>query len=171
MPDRIDCDAGVGQLLWLSGHLSVRRGDRESGRQLIQNSRELIRRGVSVLYFPEATRKISTTARLGDFKPGAFKTAIEEKCPVVPITVSGARKLMPPYGFPEFSPGHVVVTIHPPLQPSSSEPPSEAADLRAAVERLSEQARKAIDGGLRCCDDFTHDADTCEVCNGHVKTE
>jgi len=48
--------------------------------------------GMSVLFFPEGTR--SRDGRISQFKNGAFKLAIEEGRPVLPIYIGGSRNLI-----------------------------------------------------------------------------
>jgi len=44
---------------------------------------------MSVLFFPEGTR--SEDGKIKDFQNGAFKLAIKEKVPVLPIAIRGNR--------------------------------------------------------------------------------
>ena len=55
-------------------------------------SADLIRAGLSMLFFPEGTR--SETGELKPFKIGAFKLAREMNVPVLPIAMHGAGKLL-----------------------------------------------------------------------------
>lgn len=146
---------GVGASFVLSGHIPLKRGNPESGRRAIQQCKEYIRQGVSTLFFPEATRKINPGSLLGDFKAGAFTTAIDEQCPVVPITISGARNILAPYGFPELHAGDVVMTVHPPIETKGLKRPKNKDDPNNDVDNLSAQTKKVIASALRDCDYFT----------------
>lgn len=53
--------------------------------------------GVSVGMFPEGTR--SATGELGQFKPGAFRVAVEKDLAVLPVAISGTRDILPKNGF------------------------------------------------------------------------
>eukprot|EP01138_Halocafeteria_seosinensis_P006688 gb/GECG01006837.1/.p1 GENE.gb/GECG01006837.1/~~gb/GECG01006837.1/.p1 ORF type:complete len:301 (+),score=27.35 gb/GECG01006837.1/:1-903(+) len=147
---------GVGLSFILSGHIPLKRGDKESGRRAIEMCKEYIRRGVSTLFFPEATRKIDPTALLGDFKAGAFTTAIDEQCPVVPITISGARNILAPYGFPELHAGDVVMTVHPPIETTGMKRPANKDDPDNDVDKLSARTKQVIASALRDCDNFAN---------------
>lgn len=77
----------------LAGYIPLIRGDQKSGREAIQKARGYLKRGVSVLFFPEGTR--SHDGEIQDFKVGAFKLAAETDRPVVPIAIHGTRELLP----------------------------------------------------------------------------
>lgn len=69
-----------------------------------------------ILFFPEGTRKIDgSTGPLGPFKAGAFKLAIDTGVPIIPITISGARTLMPARGYPRLGYGSPKLIVHPPV--------------------------------------------------------
>ena len=73
---------------------------------------EKIRRGYSMLIFPEGHRSQSEGHR--KFHPGSFRLAFKTKVPIVPITISGTYKLLEGPG--RIGPADVFVTIHPPVQ-------------------------------------------------------
>jgi 1-acyl-sn-glycerol-3-phosphate acyltransferase len=50
-------------------------------------------RRYSFLIFPEGTR--SRDGRIGKFRRGGFFLALESGAPIVPVTISGTRELMP----------------------------------------------------------------------------
>ncbi len=66
-------------------------------------------RGHSLIIFPEGTR--SKDGKLGSFKKGAFRIAIANQLPVVPITVQGTWEVWPPDA-KMFFPGHAVTIVH-----------------------------------------------------------
>ena len=61
---------GVGQVFMLAKHIMVTRGNKQSGKHAMAESESWLRRGVSVLFFPEGTHKVQGV--LGEFKKGAF---------------------------------------------------------------------------------------------------
>lgn len=84
----------IGLMLRLTGDIAVRRGDSESGGEAVAKAKAYLKRGMSVMIFPEGTR--SRDARLLPFKKGAFRLAIEAGVPVLPVVISGTAA-----GFPK----------------------------------------------------------------------
>jgi 1-acyl-sn-glycerol-3-phosphate acyltransferase len=67
--------------------------DRDSGRACLARARDWLRRGVSVIFFPEGTR--SPDGEIHEFKAGAFKLALEEKVDLLPLVIVGTREAIP----------------------------------------------------------------------------
>jgi len=85
---------------WIASAVTVivDRSSHESRRKSMERLQDLLRRGVPVLIFPEGTQNRSDQL-LQPFKDGAFRMAIETGCPIVPIVIEGAGRLMPPGKF------------------------------------------------------------------------
>ncbi|MGA8892066.1 MAG: 1-acylglycerol-3-phosphate O-acyltransferase, partial [Anaeromyxobacteraceae bacterium] len=97
----------------LSGDISVQRGDRESGGAALTKARWYLDRGMPVMIFPEGTR--SRDGRMGPFKPGAFRLAIEAQVPILPVAVTGSADGMPK-GSPWIRPTLVLVRVLAPIE-------------------------------------------------------
>jgi 1-acyl-sn-glycerol-3-phosphate acyltransferase len=82
-----------GWALGLSGHVIVDRGRREKAVASLRRAAERVAGGVNVIIFPEGTR--SPSGEMGPFKSGGFHLAIESQVPIVPVTVSGSRRITP----------------------------------------------------------------------------
>lgn len=82
-----------GQAMWASGHIIIRREDRRQSFQALDRAAEKIRRGTSVLVFPEGTR--SPDHKLLPFKKGGFVLALKAQVPIIPISITGTRPMMP----------------------------------------------------------------------------
>ena len=80
----------VGQLLWLHGDITIKRGDARSAREMMQGCSENLRRGASIMMFPEGTR--SKDGRVGKFKEGAFILAKSNRVPILPVAIDGTRR-------------------------------------------------------------------------------
>ena len=83
----------LGWCLGLCKHISLKRKDRGSIRDVYREAIGYLRSGMSVLFFPEGTR--SETDEMNLFQSGAFKLAISEQLPILPVAISGTRHAIP----------------------------------------------------------------------------
>jgi 1-acyl-sn-glycerol-3-phosphate acyltransferase len=84
----------VGTAMRFVGFVPVDRKGAEGGKKSIARAASLMRRkGYSFLIFPEGTRTLD--GRLGPFRRGGFFLALESGVPIIPVTLSGTRELMP----------------------------------------------------------------------------
>ena len=144
---------GIGWMLWLSGHIPVVRGNKDSGKKVVATAGDFVQSGVPVLFFPEATRRVDTAqGPLADFKPGAFKTAVERGAAILPVTLSGARSLLPPFGFPSLGFGDVEITVHPAISTEGLQVRDSDGNFTDAVDNLRMQSWRTIVSGLRDVD-------------------
>lgn len=87
----------IGGLLWVNKHIMVSRGDFGSIKEVYRKAAEHLKSGTSMLFFPEGTR--SDTDEMGEFQNGAFKLAIKEARPILPIFIGGTREAIPKGNF------------------------------------------------------------------------
>ena len=78
----------LGWLMHLAGDIPVDRGSARSAAEAMVRCKEILRQKVSVIIFPEGTR--TTTDEMLPFKDGAFRLAIDNKLPILPLAVNGA---------------------------------------------------------------------------------
>jgi 1-acyl-sn-glycerol-3-phosphate acyltransferase len=83
----------IGWCLSLSKHIKLKRGDFGSIKNIYREASAWLKKDMSVLFFPEGTR--SETGEIKDFQNGAFKLAIKEKKPVLPVSIIGTRDAIP----------------------------------------------------------------------------
>jgi len=83
----------IGWCLGLIKHIKLTRGDFASIKEIYHEASKWLRKDMSVLFFPEGTR--STNEQMGEFQNGAFKLAIKEKKPILPICIKGTQKAIP----------------------------------------------------------------------------
>ena len=82
----------MGWMMRMAGDIPVERGDARSRAEASDGIRDRLRKHVSVMIMPEGTR--SRTDDMLPFRDGAFRLAIEEQVPVLPIAVAGTRYAM-----------------------------------------------------------------------------
>ena len=87
----------IGGLLWVNNHILLSRGEFGSIKEVYRKAAEQLKKGVSMLFFPEGTR--SSTDDMGEFQNGAFKLAIKEKKPLLPVFIGGTREAIPKGGW------------------------------------------------------------------------
>lgn len=104
----------LGWSMWLAGFIPVDRENKSKARQAFDGIGKHLRKGVSVLVFPEGTR--SRTGKLGEFKKAGFLLAMRTGLPIVPVGISGARQVLGADGI-RVVPGRIVVRIGEPVRP------------------------------------------------------
>lgn len=102
----------LGRAMRLRGFIPVDRKNRERAMQAVDAAVKALKAGNSFLVYPEGTR--SPDGRPLPFKRGAFILAIRAEAPIVPISVSGASRIMRK-GEWAIHPGTLRITIHPPV--------------------------------------------------------
>ena len=122
------------------GHIYVERGNSASARASLAEAARRIAAGTSVVFYPEGTR--SRDGRLGPFKTGGFRLALQAGVPILPLTIRGTRDMFPP-GSWRFTAGRITVNIHPPIPTAG-----QTADDPTALEDLMAHTRAAIDSAL-----------------------
>src|SRR5262249_9722810 len=75
-----------------------------------------LRRGVTLLLFPEGTR--SPDGEVKAFKDGAFRLSIAERVPLIPIALAGTADILPKHGWVLRGMAHCRVRVLPPIDPS-----------------------------------------------------
>jgi 1-acyl-sn-glycerol-3-phosphate acyltransferase len=95
------------------GHIFVERENPNHARQAIEEALDRLGKGIGILFFVEGTR--SPDGKLLPFKKGAFRTAIEQQLPVLPVTLIGTRDILPPKSLKPF-PGRARMIIHPAIE-------------------------------------------------------
>jgi len=87
----------IGWNMSLNGYIKLKRGDRASVVQMLDNCEKALARGSSIMMFPEGTR--SPTGKMRDFKTGAFEIAVRTRTPLQPILIQGTARALPKRGF------------------------------------------------------------------------
>lgn len=112
------------------------RTDRLAGtgahREINRQVARVVEEGVSLVIYPEGTR--SRDAELKPFKKGAFRIAIDNGLPVVPVTTFGADRVWRPGWWLIFG-GKVRMIVHEPI-PTEAMGPEDIDALRSQVRGI-----------------------------------
>ena len=107
----------VGTACMLTGQILVDTHSAQGIKKTMEDAKKILNKGLSVCVFPEGRR--TDTGKMGAFKKGAFKLALDFNLPVVPITISGSYDVMPRSTF-NVTPGTIHITIHKPIPPAAN---------------------------------------------------
>ena len=130
----------MGWMMQMANDIPIKRGKRESIVSAMQGCRDRLEKKVSVMIFPEGTR--APGEELLPFKDGAFRLAIDNKVPILPIAVAGTRNCMAKHSF-KFRPARAKARV---LAPVSTDglTLADVPALRDKVRDIIENARKEI---------------------------
>ncbi len=120
----------IGWHLSRSGHVLVDR--KNPGASIFKRMQRMARSGASLIVFPEGSR--TRDGHVQKFKAGIFMLAIENDLPVVPISISGSRAVMPKGRF-AVEPATVTVTVHESI-PTKKMSRDDARELAARVQGI-----------------------------------
>jgi 1-acyl-sn-glycerol-3-phosphate acyltransferase len=123
----------VGRVIGKVGHLTVTRGQTSQSVADAEGITRALRDGVSVLVFPEGTFR--RPPGILPFRLGAFKAAVDTARPVVPVTIRGAREILPADAWLP-SPGPITVAVGASIVPDG--------DTWPAITRLRDRTRTEI---------------------------
>ena len=133
---------GLGKGCEMAGHIYVDRSNPRKARKSVNDALKRLDEGVGILFFPEGTR--SKDGRLLPFKKGAFRTAIDQGLPVLPVTLRGTRDILPARSLRLF-PGRTSMVIHPAIETSEMT----LADLPLLRDSTREAISRAMPAELQ----------------------
>jgi 1-acyl-sn-glycerol-3-phosphate acyltransferase len=135
----------MGWMMWLAGDIPVKRGFGPSAVEAMERCRQVLRRRVSVMIFPEGTR--SKTSELLPFKDGAFRLAVEAGVPILPLAVSGTGTALPKHGW-RFGRSAAEVRVLEPVD-TAGLTLADVPSLKAGIRDRIVQARDALAAARR----------------------
>jgi len=87
----------IGWNMAMNRYIALRRGKKTSMHRMMEKSEEALRKGNSMMIFPEGTR--SPDGCLQPFKTGAFHLALNTRLPILPIVIDGTSRAIRKGGF------------------------------------------------------------------------
>ena len=125
----------VGYACAKSHQIFVDRRSPSKVKKTINDARETLKDGTSLVVFPEGARTF--TGHMGKFKKGAFLLADELQLPVVPLTINGSFNVMPRTRDWHFVKWHPVrLTIHQPVYPIGQGPQNIQAVMHQSYDSV-----------------------------------
>ena len=107
----------IGWYLKMAKYITVDRGNEESKTEMLEKSYKCLRKGISIMIFPEGTRSVNR--EIGFFKRGAFQLALQANVPLLPILIDGTGGILPKHGF-IFSSGYQIhIRVLDPIDPDT----------------------------------------------------
>lgn len=80
----------------IAGTIPMDRRSKDSKKEAMQTAADYLRKGESILVFPEGTR--TRTGVMGRGKIGGIKLAVDTNKPILPVGITGVFELLPPGG-------------------------------------------------------------------------
>ncbi|MDT8447141.1 MAG: lysophospholipid acyltransferase family protein [bacterium] len=116
--------------------ISIDRHDRRQAALDIARAKEKLEEGLVLWMAPEGTR--SRDGRLGEFKTGGIKLAMDMSATIIPLGLEGVAQVMPPEGIAVYRGHQVTARIGTPI-PTEGLPKSQR---RAITAQLREEIRQ-----------------------------
>lgn len=121
----------------IGGNIYIDRSSPKAAYASLEEAKKKLVEGTSVIILPEGTR--SRTGEIGTFKKGAFILSTNLGVPILPISISGTRSILPPKTFALF-PGRAIMEIHKPIPVSAKD--------RDKIDDLIKRIRDIIKSGF-----------------------
>jgi 1-acyl-sn-glycerol-3-phosphate acyltransferase len=131
----------IGWNMYMNNHVGLIRGMGKSVKKMYADCNFHLTQGSPIFIFPEGTR--SKDGEIGKFKKGAFKIAINNEVPIIPITIDGTRDAMEKDSWVVNIAKriHVTIDILPKIEPSEYDNDDQKMMIAAETairDRLSE---------------------------------
>ena len=134
----------LGWSIRAAGFVPVDRGVRSRGAATLEASLRLLKRGRSIVLFPEETR--THDGELLPFKPGAALLALRSGFPLLPVAIAGTRRVLP-RGTLDMTPGRVALAIGEPIAVagrSVRDRDEVTREVRQAIGDLRDEAERSL---------------------------
>ncbi|REE05971.1 lysophospholipid acyltransferase family protein [Marinoscillum furvescens] len=123
-------------------HIPVNRSSMRSRAESMKRSQQAIDEGYDVAFFPEGGIRVqpSDLPYMCSFKDGAFRLAVENQLPIIPITKATNFIILPDVSEIKFRHTPCKITVHPPIYPQGKG--------ETAIKALKEQVFNTIQSEL-----------------------
>ncbi len=132
----------IGGNMRLNQYVTISRGNLKSIKEMLEVCRQWLRRGASLMMFPEGTR--SPDGQLQSYKDGAFRLSVDCGVPVIPIVLDGTHKILPKNSRLMCFESHIKVKVLPPVNPQDFG--NDACKMRDYVHNLSKTTLESMRG-------------------------
>jgi 1-acyl-sn-glycerol-3-phosphate acyltransferase len=129
----------MGWHLTRAGHIPIDRSSTHNAVASMQKAADYLHDGICAFIFPEGTR--SRDGALHQFKKGGFKLAVQAGVPIVPVTIIGTRRILPPDSI-IFRPGPIEMYVDEPISTAGFD----ENDIEGLMERVWETMAKRYRG-------------------------
>jgi len=126
-----------GYTLERMGHIYIERKNRERASISLETASIKIKKGTSVIIFPEGTR--SENGHLLKFRMGGAMIALKSGVPILPVAVNGSRFVLPKNTL-ALMPGKIEIVVGDVIDPSGYDENNQ--------DELMEQIKVAIENNL-----------------------
>jgi 1-acyl-sn-glycerol-3-phosphate acyltransferase len=107
----------IGWYLRMADYITVDRGNEDSKNNMMEKSFNCLKRGISIMIFPEGTRSLNN--EIGFFKRGAFQLALQANVPILPVLIDGTGGILPKHGLIFGSGHHIRIKVLDPVYPGT----------------------------------------------------
>ncbi len=107
----------LGWYMLMANYIYIDRGNKDSKAVMMKKCDENLKKGISILLFPEGTR--SHDKEIGPFKLGAFQLALLSDKPVLPVVLDGTGGILPKHGLIFKGKSNLKIKILDPIHPGS----------------------------------------------------
>lgn len=98
--------------------IAVPRGNNRGSHRAFELASQRLKAGGNIMIFPEGGI-LPNAPTLKAFKSGAFRLAVANNIPIVPVSLVDNWKILPDRPWPAFFPGKSRVVVHAPLYPEA----------------------------------------------------
>ena len=127
---RVPC---IGWNMSMNRYIALRRGDRQSIAEMMDDCAKTLARGNPIMMFPEGTR--SQDGHLRPFKHGAFTLAKRAGVPILPVVVEGTGDALPKAGLTLQGRHHITLRVLDEIPPEDF-PEGDAGALAEQVRNI-----------------------------------